>query len=109
MNLVSLSLTFKRVEKNIYMCVILDFVFSLNIFKTAKFLITDPTVRDCSAEALGTAMKVVGEKAIMAYIGELDNLKQAKVRKSVKIQKLSEFSSYKLYFILRSKNVVRKQ
>lgn len=42
--------------------------------------VADPTVRDNSAEALGTAMKVVGEKAIMAYIGDVDNLKQAKVR-----------------------------
>jgi hypothetical protein len=55
-------------------------VCSQNIFKNAQFFIADPIVRDCSAEALGTAMKVVGEKAIMAYIGELDNLKQAKVR-----------------------------
>jgi hypothetical protein len=40
---------------------------------------TDPTVRDNSAEALGTAMKVVGEKQIMAFMADLDNIKMTKV------------------------------
>lgn len=40
---------------------------------------TDPTVRDTSAEALGTAMKVVGEKQIMAFMTDLDNIKMTKV------------------------------
>jgi cytoskeleton-associated protein 5 len=40
---------------------------------------TDPTVRDSSAEALGTAMKVVGEKQIMAFMADLDNIKMTKV------------------------------
>lgn len=43
-----------------------------------KFIL-DPTVRDNSAEAIGVAMKVVGEKAISPFISELDNLKMAKV------------------------------
>jgi cytoskeleton-associated protein 5 len=41
--------------------------------------ITDPTVRDSSAETLGTAMKVVGEKQIMVFLTDLDNLKMTKV------------------------------
>lgn len=40
----------------------------------------DPTVRDNSAEAVGTAMKLVGEKAISPFLADLDNLKMAKVR-----------------------------
>jgi cytoskeleton-associated protein 5 len=40
---------------------------------------TDPTVRDNSAEALGTAMKVVSEKQIMAFMTDLDNIKMTKV------------------------------
>ncbi|PNF34800.1 hypothetical protein B7P43_G03732 [Cryptotermes secundus] len=38
----------------------------------------DPTVRDSSAEALGTAMKVVGEKQIMVFLTDLDNFKMTK-------------------------------
>ncbi|XP_044749386.1 protein mini spindles isoform X2 [Coccinella septempunctata] len=43
---------------------------------------SDPTVRDSSYEALGTLMKLVGEKAIGPFLGELekDNLKMAKVK-----------------------------
>lgn len=40
----------------------------------------DPTVRDSSAEALGTAMKVVGEKQIMVFLTDVDNLKMTKVK-----------------------------
>ncbi|KAJ9598235.1 hypothetical protein L9F63_011056, partial [Diploptera punctata] len=40
----------------------------------------DPTVRDNSAEALGTAMKVVGEKQIMAFMADLDNIKMTKIK-----------------------------
>lgn len=42
----------------------------------------DPTVRDCSSEALGTLMKLVGEKAIGPFIAELekDNLKMSKIK-----------------------------
>ncbi|XP_038112366.1 protein mini spindles isoform X3 [Culex quinquefasciatus] len=41
---------------------------------------SDPAVRDASAEALGTLMKLVGEKAIGPYIAEVDALKQAKIK-----------------------------
>ncbi|XP_023289884.1 protein mini spindles isoform X2 [Orussus abietinus] len=40
----------------------------------------DPTVRDNSAEALGTALKLVGEKAISPFLTDLDNLKMAKIK-----------------------------
>ncbi|XP_045478875.1 protein mini spindles isoform X2 [Harmonia axyridis] len=43
---------------------------------------SDPTVRDSSYEALGTLMKLVGEKAIGPFLGELekDNLKMTKIK-----------------------------
>nr|CAD7571841.1 unnamed protein product [Timema californicum] len=40
----------------------------------------DPTVRDSAADALGTAMKVVGEKAIMPFMTDLDNSKLTKIK-----------------------------
>ncbi|XP_012235678.1 protein mini spindles isoform X2 [Linepithema humile] len=40
----------------------------------------DPTVRDNSAEALGTAMKLVGEKAMMPFLTDIDNLKMTKIK-----------------------------
>ncbi|CAH1965388.1 unnamed protein product [Acanthoscelides obtectus] len=42
----------------------------------------DPSVREASAEAIGTLMKLVGEKAMAPYIIELekDNLKMAKIK-----------------------------
>nr|CAD7598277.1 unnamed protein product [Timema genevievae] len=40
----------------------------------------DPTVRDNAAEALGTAMKAVGEKAIMPFMTDLDNSKLTKIK-----------------------------
>ncbi|XP_048511351.1 protein mini spindles isoform X1 [Athalia rosae] len=40
----------------------------------------DPTVRDYSADAVGTAMKLVGEKAILPFLADLDNLKMAKIK-----------------------------
>ncbi|PNF34799.1 Protein mini spindles [Cryptotermes secundus] len=42
----------------------------------------DPTVRDSSAEALGTAMKVVGEKQIMVFLTDLDNFKMTKIKEA---------------------------
>ncbi|RZF35257.1 hypothetical protein LSTR_LSTR012476 [Laodelphax striatellus] len=42
----------------------------------------DPTVRDNSAEALGTAMKVVSEKAITPFLENVDSLKLAKSKSS---------------------------
>lgn len=41
--------------------------------------VLDPTVRDTSAEALGTAMKVVGEKGISPFLTDVDNIKMTKV------------------------------
>ncbi|XP_026670191.1 protein mini spindles isoform X2 [Ceratina calcarata] len=40
----------------------------------------DPTVRDSSAEALGTAMKLIGEKAMMPFLTDMDNLKLTKIK-----------------------------
>lgn len=40
----------------------------------------DQTVRDASAEALGTAMKVVGEKAISPFLADVDNMKMIKIK-----------------------------
>ena len=40
----------------------------------------DPLVRDNSAEAIGTAMKLVGEKALLPFLPDLDNLKMAKIK-----------------------------
>jgi cytoskeleton-associated protein 5 len=40
----------------------------------------DPIVRDSSAEALGTVMKVVGEKRIVAFMTDIDNIKMAKIK-----------------------------
>ncbi|XP_045035689.1 cytoskeleton-associated protein 5 [Daphnia magna] len=40
----------------------------------------DPGVRDSSAEALGIAMKVVGEKVIMPFLPDLEAMKMAKIK-----------------------------
>lgn len=45
-----------------------------------KNIIPDPIVRDNSAEALGTAMKLVGEKAINPFMVEVDKLKMDKIK-----------------------------
>ena len=37
-------------------------------------------MRDSSAEALGTAMKVVGEKAVMQYVADLEAIKLTKIK-----------------------------
>ncbi|XP_049292206.1 protein mini spindles isoform X4 [Anopheles funestus] len=42
----------------------------------------DPAVRDASADAIGTAMKLVGEKIIAPYLTEVDALKMAKIKES---------------------------
>ncbi|XP_019733715.1 cytoskeleton-associated protein 5 [Hippocampus comes] len=39
-----------------------------------------PEVRDAAFEALGTAMKVVGEKAVNPYLADLDKLKLDKIK-----------------------------
>lgn len=47
-----------------------------------SYCFADPSVREASAEALGTLMKLVGEKAIGPFLVELekDNLKMLKIR-----------------------------
>ncbi|CAK9821655.1 Protein mini spindles [Anthophora retusa] len=40
----------------------------------------DPTVRDNSAEAIGTAMKLIGEKSMMPFLTDIDNLKMTKIK-----------------------------
>lgn len=41
---------------------------------------SDPTVRDSSAEAIGTAMKLVGEKTISPFLTDVDSLKMEKIK-----------------------------
>uniref|UniRef100_A0A6Q2ZLY8 TOG domain-containing protein n=1 Tax=Esox lucius TaxID=8010 RepID=A0A6Q2ZLY8_ESOLU len=41
-----------------------------------------PEVRDAAYEALGTAMKVVGEKAVNPFLADLDKLKLDKIKES---------------------------
>ncbi|XP_069992450.1 cytoskeleton-associated protein 5 isoform X8 [Penaeus vannamei] len=43
---------------------------------------SDPTVRDNSAMALGVMLKVVGEKQLMVFIGEVENLKMQKIKEA---------------------------
>ena len=40
---------------------------------------TSPEVREASFMAIGTAMKVVTEKNIMAYLNDVDDIKMQKV------------------------------
>ncbi|XP_067640412.1 protein mini spindles isoform X4 [Eurosta solidaginis] len=40
----------------------------------------DPTVRDASAEALGTLLKLMGDKAVGPFLIEVDALKMAKIK-----------------------------
>ena len=40
----------------------------------------DPNVRDVSAEAIGTAMKLVGEKNVSPFLTDIDNLKMTKIK-----------------------------
>ncbi|XP_046394021.1 protein mini spindles [Ischnura elegans] len=57
--------------------------------KTVKVFITpllktlnepDPTVRDNSAEAIGTLLKAAGEKVVMPFLTDVDALKMAKIK-----------------------------
>lgn len=41
---------------------------------------SDPTVRDCSADALGTAQKLLGDKVMTPYLAEVDPLKLTKIK-----------------------------
>ncbi|XP_037896089.1 protein mini spindles isoform X3 [Glossina fuscipes] len=40
----------------------------------------DPTVRDCSAEALGTLLKLMGDKQVSPFLIDVDSLKLAKIK-----------------------------
>ncbi|KAF2350520.1 CLASP N-terminal domain [Trinorchestia longiramus] len=42
----------------------------------------DPTVRDNSAEALAALLKVVGEKMLLPFLGDIDNLKMQKIKEA---------------------------
>lgn len=52
--------------------------FSTALIKTLNE--SDPTVRDSSAEALGTLLKLVGEKMVGPFLAEVDPLKMAKIK-----------------------------
>ncbi|XP_008189868.1 protein mini spindles isoform X2 [Acyrthosiphon pisum] len=57
----------------------------LKIFTTALIKTlneSDPTVRDNSAEALGTAWKVVSEKNILPFLTTVDAIKLAKIKEA---------------------------
>lgn len=41
---------------------------------------SDPTVRDCSAEAIGTLLKLMGEKQVGPFLVDVDALKMAKIK-----------------------------
>lgn len=80
-----------------------------------------PEVRDAAFEALGTAMKVVGEKAVNPFLSDLDKLKLDKVgvgrRRKERPRDLNQgkvvFLSYLLtatpptFYILTDKGVCR--
>lgn len=42
----------------------------------------DGAVRDAAAEAIGTAMRVVGEKIMLPFLGDVDALKMTKIKES---------------------------
>ena len=44
-----------------------------------KLADTTPAVRDSAAEALGTALKVVGERPMTPFFADLDKIKMDKV------------------------------
>ncbi|XP_018010529.1 cytoskeleton-associated protein 5 [Hyalella azteca] len=54
--------------------------FATDLLKTLNE--SDPTVRDNSAEALAALLKVVGEKLLMPFLGDLDNLKMQKIKEA---------------------------
>lgn len=59
-----------------------------------------PEVRDAAFEALGTAMKVVGEKAVNPFLTDLDKLKLDKVRiRRMKGDEVQQFIISPLLFI----------
>uniref|UniRef100_A0A8D3BR60 Cytoskeleton associated protein 5 n=1 Tax=Scophthalmus maximus TaxID=52904 RepID=A0A8D3BR60_SCOMX len=58
-----------------------------------------PEVRDAAFEALGTAMKVVGEKAVNPFLADLDKLKLDKVNRSAAARRKSVLCP-SIFFIL---------
>lgn len=40
----------------------------------------DPVVRDCSADAIGTLLKLMGEKSVSCFLTDVDALKMAKIK-----------------------------
>lgn len=58
------------------------FLCIFSLFTNFCDTLLDPTVRDSASEALGTLMKLVGEKAVGSFLVELekDNLKMAKIK-----------------------------
>lgn len=79
-NLVFLSLLLLRVDEREPARVYIQ----LHVFCLSLFLqqVNDsaPEVRDAAFEALGTAMKVVGERAVNPFLADLDKLKLDKVK-----------------------------
>lgn len=55
-------------------------ILSIPMFSSQQVNDSAPEVRDAAFEALGTAMKVVGEKAVNPFLADLDKLKLDKVR-----------------------------
>ncbi|KAK7077047.1 hypothetical protein SK128_006638 [Halocaridina rubra] len=65
---------------------------------------SDATVREQSAVALGTALKVVGEKIMMAFINDVDDLKMQKIKEA------SEQAELKVKVAApKAKKVVKKE
>ena len=62
---------------------LLSFFKLLSLIPLFQICSLDPSVRDSSAEALGVAMKVVGEKIIMPFLPDLEAMKMAKIREEV--------------------------
>ena len=58
-----------------YVCVHL-----LPLLPSPQCLHDVPAVREAAAEALGTALKVVGERGMAAYLDGLESIKMTKVR-----------------------------
>lgn len=59
---------------------LLSFFKLLSLIPLFQICSLDPSVRDSSAEALGVAMKVVGEKIIMPFLPDLEAMKMAKIK-----------------------------
>lgn len=72
-----LARAFARTQPNILNKKLVK-VFSTALIKTLNE--SDPIVRDSSAEALGTLLKLVGEKMVGPFLAEVDPLKMAKIK-----------------------------